>query len=93
MLSEKSMVKDYQEIKVQEKLDLYSAGSLPRSAIAILEDDLVDACKPGDDVTIVYEIDIFLMLWKFASIFFVYQVQLLYRDLAVLSKDNDPAPS
>lgn len=48
------MVKDYQEIKVQEKLDLYSAGSLPRSIIAILEDDLVDACKPGDDVTIVY---------------------------------------
>ena len=47
------MVHDYQEIKVQEKLDLYSAGNLPRSIIAILEDDLVDACKPGDDVTIV----------------------------------------
>lgn len=47
-------LKDYQEIKVQEKLDIFSVGSVPRSVIVILEDDLVDSCKPGDDVTIKY---------------------------------------
>jgi DNA helicase MCM9 len=45
-------VKDYQEIKVQEKLDLFTAGSVPQSILVLLEDDLVDCCKPGDDVTI-----------------------------------------
>lgn len=50
----KEYLKDYQEIKLQEKLDIYSAGNVPKSIIAILENDLVDACKPGDDVTIVY---------------------------------------
>ncbi len=50
----KSQVKDYQEIKIQEKLDRISKGSLPRSCLVILEDDLVDRVKPGDDVTIKY---------------------------------------
>ena len=48
----KENLKDYQEIKVQEKLDVFSVGTVPRSVIIILEDDLVDSCKPGDDVTI-----------------------------------------
>lgn len=48
-------MKDYQEIKVQEKLDIYSAGTIPKSIIVILENDLVDCCKPGDDVTIKFE--------------------------------------
>ena len=41
-------------IKVQEKLDILSVGTLPKSIIVILDDDLVDSCKPGDDVTIKY---------------------------------------
>ncbi len=45
-------LKDYQEIKVQEKLDVFSVGTVPRSVVVILEDDLVDSCKPGDDVTL-----------------------------------------
>jgi len=48
----KENLKDYQEIKVQEKLDVFSVGTIPRSVFVILEDDLVDSCKPGDDVTI-----------------------------------------
>lgn len=48
----KSISKDYQEIKVQEKKEVFSNNTVPKSMIVILEDDLVDCCKPGDDVTI-----------------------------------------
>ena len=44
--------RDYQEIKVQEHVQMLDIGTIPRSLWAVLEDDLVDGCKPGDDVTI-----------------------------------------
>ncbi|KAF4532670.1 hypothetical protein B566_EDAN002905 [Ephemera danica] len=44
--------KDYQEIKIQEQVGKLSVGTMPRSMLVTLEDDLVDACKPGDDVII-----------------------------------------
>ncbi|KAI9136480.1 mcm domain-containing protein [Paraphysoderma sedebokerense] len=43
---------DYQEIKVQEHVTKLSMGTIPRSIIVILKDDLVDKCKAGDDVII-----------------------------------------
>lgn len=43
---------DYREIKVQESLQRVNSNNLPRSFSVILEDDLVEACKPGDDVAI-----------------------------------------
>lgn len=43
---------DYREIKVQESLQRISSNNLPRSFSVILENDLVEACKPGDDVAI-----------------------------------------
>lgn len=52
--------KDYQEIKVQERVLRTSVKSVPNSMWVTLEDDLVDSCKPGDDVTIRYEIKILL---------------------------------
>ncbi len=46
------MSKDYQEVKVQEKLSHVGMGSIPRSIWVCLDDDLVDKCKPGDDVQV-----------------------------------------
>ncbi len=45
--------RDYQEIKIQEQLSLLNVGSIPRSMMVVLQDDLVDRCKPGDDVVVV----------------------------------------
>ena len=44
--------KDYQEIRVQEQVRKLSMGTIPRSLTVVLEDDLVDCCKPGDDIII-----------------------------------------
>ncbi|GAB1600956.1 hypothetical protein Ahia01_000373800 [Argonauta hians] len=44
--------KDYQEIKVQEQIQHLQLGTIPRSMWVVVEDDLVDTCKAGDDVTI-----------------------------------------
>lgn len=44
--------KDYQEIKIQERVKELGVGSMPNTMLVTLEDDLVDICKPGDNVTI-----------------------------------------
>lgn len=44
--------KDYQEIKIQEQVKKLGIGSIPNAIKVTLEDDLVDSCQPGDDVTI-----------------------------------------
>ncbi|KAK2856603.1 hypothetical protein Q5P01_005338 [Channa striata] len=50
--SDPAACKDYQEIKIQEQVQRLSVGSIPRSIVVVLEDDLVDSCKSGDDVTV-----------------------------------------
>ncbi len=47
------MPKDYQEVKLQEKLTNLDMGAIPRSIWVIVEEDLVEKCKPGDDVVVV----------------------------------------
>ncbi|CAH1981091.1 unnamed protein product [Acanthoscelides obtectus] len=44
--------KDYQEIKIQEDVKRLGVGSIPDTIWVTLEDDLVDTCKPGDNITI-----------------------------------------
>lgn len=44
--------REYQEVKVQEKIQHLDVGSIPRSLIVILTDDLADTVKPGDDVVV-----------------------------------------
>ncbi|KAM4695014.1 DNA helicase MCM9 [Discoglossus pictus] len=51
-LSSPASCRDYQEIKIQEQVQRLSVGSIPRSMMVVLEDDLVDSCKSGDDVTV-----------------------------------------
>ncbi|KAG7460988.1 hypothetical protein MATL_G00204800 [Megalops atlanticus] len=50
--SSPAICRDYQEIKIQEQAQKLSVGSIPRSMLVILEDDLVDSCKSGDDITV-----------------------------------------
>ncbi|XP_078030228.1 DNA helicase MCM9 isoform X1 [Epinephelus lanceolatus] len=50
--SEPAACRDFQEIKIQEQVQRLSVGSIPRSMVVVLEDDLVDMCKSGDDVTV-----------------------------------------
>lgn len=38
---------DYQEIKIQESTQVLGVGSIPRSILVILKDDLVDLVKAG----------------------------------------------
>ena len=40
-------------MKMQELVSNLSLGTLPRSIWVSLGDDLVDSCKPGDDVVVV----------------------------------------
>ena len=51
-LPEKSVCRDCQELRLQEHATKLAVGSIPRSILVVLEDDLVDKCKAGDDVTI-----------------------------------------
>lgn len=44
---------DYQELRVQEHVDQLAIGSVPRSVTVVVEDDLADSCKAGDDVVVV----------------------------------------
>ncbi|NXH15623.1 MCM9 helicase, partial [Bucco capensis] len=50
--SSPSCCRDYQEIKIQEQVQRLSVGSIPRCMVVVLEDDLVDSCKSGDDITV-----------------------------------------
>ncbi|KAM3838001.1 DNA helicase MCM9 [Diretmus argenteus] len=50
--SEPAACRDFQEIRIQEQAQRLSVGSIPRSMVVVLEDDLVDTCKSGDDVTV-----------------------------------------
>jgi len=74
-----SKCKDYQELKIQEQVQKLDVGNIPRSMWVILEDDLVDQCKPGDDVTVTGTI---IRRWKN-----VYQDSKCEIELVVKSND------
>ncbi|EHA97933.1 DNA replication licensing factor MCM2 [Heterocephalus glaber] len=47
---EETIYQNYQRIQIQESPGKVAAGWLPRSKDAILLADLVDSCKPGDEI-------------------------------------------
>lgn len=44
--------RDYQEIKLQEQVAKLGVGAIPNAMWVTLDNDLVDTCQPGDNVTI-----------------------------------------
>ncbi|KAJ0395305.1 hypothetical protein P43SY_003203 [Pythium insidiosum] len=54
-------VSDHQVIKIQEQVSKLGVGSIPRSILVVLEDDLVDSVKAGDHVVVV---GVLMRTWK-----------------------------
>lgn len=52
---------DYQEIKVAETFKTLKPGLIPRSICVILQNTLVEVCKPGDDVMLT---GVLIQRWK-----------------------------
>lgn len=47
---EQTIYRNYQRITIQESPGRIPAGRIPRSKDCILLSDLVDRCKPGDEI-------------------------------------------
>jgi MCM OB domain len=58
---------DYQEIKIQEQMQTLTVGSIPRSIVVVLENDLVDTCKVFVFTTFMHWVNTCLFLCVFSN--------------------------
>lgn len=49
---EETVYRNYQKITLQESPGSVPAGRTPRHRQVVLTDDLVDSCKPGDEIDV-----------------------------------------
>lgn len=56
-----SVCHDYQEIKIQESMQTLGMGSIPRSIVVVLENDLVDSVKAGGKCMYMYIANILML--------------------------------
>jgi len=76
--------RNYQELKIQEQVQRLAVGTIPRSMWVVLMDDLVDTCKPGDDVTVWYVVVVVVV------VALLVQLQLLVLLVVVSQKRTVP---
>lgn len=50
LVDDSSVCKDFQDVRLQERVENIGVGAIPRSVLAILQDDLVDKLQAGDNV-------------------------------------------
>ncbi|XP_019758103.1 DNA replication licensing factor Mcm3 isoform X1 [Dendroctonus ponderosae] len=84
--------KDHQVISIQEMPEKAPAGQLPRVVDVICDNDLVDACKPGDRVQVVGN---FRCLPNHQGAFTngVFKSIIIANNIKLLSKDTVPSIS
>ncbi|XVF23374.1 hypothetical protein REPUB_Repub13aG0032800 [Reevesia pubescens] len=78
--------KDHQTLSIQEVPENPAPGQLPRTVDAIVEDDLVDSCKPGDRVAIVEIYKAFLGRSK-GSVNGVFRTVFIANNVSLLDKE------
>jgi len=70
---------------LQEQVANLSVGSIPRSIIVVVQDDLVDSCQAGDDVVVVG-----LMRWRWLPVKAGLRCELeLFLEAVSLQVTND----
>jgi DNA helicase MCM9 len=90
---DEKVVVDYQEIKIQDRMESLPFGTSPRSIIVLLEADLVDKFNPGDDVIVVGTL---IRRWRNpfpgarCAVDMMIQANFIYNPLSNPFQDNHP---
>ena len=88
--SKQTIYQNFQKIKIQESPSKVAAGRLPRYKDVILTGDLVDSCKPGDEIVSADLTELVNKVkWLFYFYTFVDDVSISYDDDGDDDNDTD----